>query len=259
MKNFLKVLCIATSFASSVFAESKLLDSAVFLHTLRNSPKIEQNGNVLNLKQDALVKAEGLKIECNENQYDSLNFSNSVVIVVKANTTLKISQFKQVQPFEQKHSDSREQTNSILHIELEKGSLDVISLEQRTKSELKIDTKIGSFAFKSREFSIEQKHDKINVFVLSGQVMFTSKTGKQDFIRSKQYASASLENASSNYPLIIEQFGMIVEREIRNRLSPCRQINDSVKFDFDENKNLVANRIIFKEFLLKKSKYEYRK
>ena len=252
-------MCVVVSFGTSAFAKSELVDSSVFFHTLRHSPKIEQNGKALSVKQNDLVKAEGLKIECGVNQYASLKFSNSVVVVIHPETTIKISKFKQQQPFEQKHSDKREQTNSILHIELEKGSLEFVSLEQRTKSELVVNTQMGSFAFKSKEFIVEQKNDNVNVFVLSGQAMFTSKNGRKDFIRSKQYANAKTENASANFPLIIEQFGMILEEEILKRLSACRQIQDSVKFEFDANKNLIAKRIIFKEFMLKKAKYEYRK
>ena len=257
-----KFIAIAVSFlavgaSSNCFAE-KLTQGSVFLHTLRNTPTIFVDGVETDIKQGSLIKAKGLKIECKKDEYASVKFSNSVVVIINENTSLKIDEFEQIQPFVQNHSTPKETNTSILKVSLERGSLAVLSKERRARSKFEIYTRAGVFSMNATQFLISDNAEKVSITIIEGSATFVSKSGKKDFLRNKQYAEVKNKDINANYPLSIDQLGMLEEEKVKDFITPCKQIQDSILFEFDKDDNLKAKRLIFKEFLLKRSKYQHR-
>ncbi len=230
---------------------------SVFLHTLRNSPTTTQNGEPRDFKQGTLLPAKGLKIECGKGEYASIKFSNSVVIEIKENSAIKIDEFKQAQPFKQNHFSNKETSISTLKITLERGSLVLQTKEFRAKSKFEVVTRSGTFSINARQCLIDDTPDSIKIIVLEGGAIFKSLHGKTDFLRNKQKASIKNENIHATFPLSIDQIGMLEEENLKKRFSPCKQVQNTVLFEFDADKKLVAKRVFTKEALLSTPKYQH--
>ncbi len=256
MKNVLAVSVATLAMLSNCFGA--LTQGSVFLHTLRNSPKVSINDVACELKQGTLVEAKGLKIECGKNQRASIKFSNSVVLEIKEDSAIKIEEFTQEQPFKQNHFSNKEDSLSTLKITLEKGSVFAYSKKLRIKSKFKIVTKVGTFSINSTQFIMSNKPDGVEIFVLEGVALFKSPLGKSDFVRNKQKAILKNDNPDTAFPASIEQIGMLEEKKISEKIAPCRQVQKAVLFEFDSNKKLTAKRVILHEFLLNTPKYQHR-
>ena len=246
------ILCIA-----SITLHAAYLEGSVVFHTIRNNPEITRNNVSEELQIGTITTAKGLKIVCKKNQYVSLKFSNEVVIEILPESSLEIKEFKQVQPFKQKHYDERECAESELSLLLNGGKINLISKEQRAMSSLKISTTLGNFSLKGKAFIIEDKKTSAEISVVEGVATYNSKNNKSDYVRNKQKGIVKDSTINQNFPLIIDRIGILEEQELSKSLSACRQIQDSVLFEFDSSNKLIAKRIIFKEFILRPPKYNY--
>lgn len=236
---------------------SGMKPGGVMFHTLRNAPKITRGGEPVKIAMEP-ISADGLKIECGKGQYASMKFSNSVVVSVGENSSLEIEKFAQAQPFNTPHSAEKETTNSDLRLKLERGKIDAVSKELRVKSRFSIKTRAGEFSMKSKMFRICDNGEKIEITVIDGQATFKSNKGNSDFIRNRQKAFVKTQNTGAAAPLDADLIGLQETAEISAEIAPCKQIADSIIFYFDESGKLGAKRVIFREFLLKQAKYEYR-
>lgn len=236
--------------------EAKMADGSVYVFTLRNAPSaVAENAPV---KQGATVRATGMKIDCAQGQYASLEFSNSVIAVVRENTAFEVEQFSQQQPFKTLHSSERQLELSTLRLKLERGRLDVISKEQRAKSEFSIITRMGVFTFNAQMFSISDDGKKISVAIVEGQAMFKSNRGKTDFVRNKQTGAITKESFETNFPLEISSLGIIEEKNLMRSFDDAKLVRDAVMWHFEGDK-IAAKRVIFKEFFQKAPKTNLRK
>ena len=244
-------------YVTSMSTYGGVRNGSVVFHTIRNNPEISSNNNSQQITIGSIVEAEGLKIVCKKNQYVSLKFSNEVVIEILPETSVKINSFKQIQPFAQNHSYERENSESNLSITLIKGKINLISKEQKALSTFDISTSLGKLSIKGKSFILSDDNDSVEIVVIEGMATYNSPNGKKDFVRNKQRGKVSKETINQNFPLAIDRIGMLEEQQYQKELAPCHQVQDSILFEFDANKKLTAKRIIFKEFLLRPTKYNY--
>ncbi len=242
----------------AVFAQTgaKMADGSVYICTLRNSPSAVAESAPA--KQGATVRAAGMKIDCAQGQYASLEFSNSVIVIVRENTAFEVERFSQQQPFQTLHSSERQLELSTLRLKLGRGRLDVISKEQRAKSKFSIITRMGVFTFNAQMFSISDDGEKISVAIAEGQAMFKSNSGKTDFVRNKQEGTITKETLETNFPLEISPLGIIEEKNLMRNFDDAKLVRDAVMWRFEGDK-IAAKRVIFKEFFQKAPKTNLRK
>ena len=232
-------------------------NGSVVFHTIRNSPEILLNNNKQSVQIGRIIEAEGLKIVCKKNQYVSLKFSNEIVIELFPESSIEVNSFKQIQPFDQTHSKERENSESNLSLTLIKGKINLISKEQKALSSLDISTKFGKVLLKGKSFILTDNDNGLEITVIEGIATYVSPSNKRDFVRNKQKGKVDKGTVNQNFPLSIERMGMLEEQQYQKELTACRQIQDSILFEFDTNKKLTAKRIIFKEFILRPTKYKY--
>ena len=257
MKSLKQILTLLILSIASTSLQSAEVEGAVVLHSIRNSPVITRNGSAETIKTGKITDANGLKISCDKNQYASLKFSNEIVVEVMQKSEIEVVNFSQIQPFQQNHSVQRELSESKLLLNFKGSKIRVIAKEPRALSEFVISTRLGDFTMRATEFIVEDTGTEISVAVINGLATFKSHNGKSDFIRNKQKGIIKNVNAQSNFPLEIESIGMLEEKHFMQDLSACKQVQDSILFEFNSSKKLTAKRVIFKEFLLKNPKYNY--
>ncbi len=255
-------------------SQAEVVEGSLVIHTKRNKPDITRNGVVEDVSTGKIIKANNLKISCKKKQYVSLKFSNETVVEILPETEIEITSFTQEQPFEPlrattEASLTKLRFNSIskLHLKLNCGKIRVVALEQRGLSEFIIHTRLGKFDIKSTQFEMQDNSQEILTSVIEGKVSFKSKQSTSTLntnigdvdcsIRNKQKGSIEDKSVNTNFPLKIEAISMLEEEQMLPEFAACKQVQDSILFMFDASKKLIAKRVIFKEFLLKKPKYNY--
>ncbi len=231
---------------------------AVFVHTLRGNPQVQKGGKSLSDMAGKTVSAEGLEIVCKKNQYVSLKFSNSIVMACSGNSEMSVEEFRQEIPENFDNDGDRENSASTLVLSVKKGTFEFVCRELRAASRFIIKTRAGDFDVRAKMCEIKDNDSSITFRLLDGMAHFKSTNGKSDFLRSKQKATVRNEAIKSNFPLEIEQMGIIEENELFAKLSACRQIKSSIVF-YRQNSQILAKRIIFREFMLNPRPYDISK
>lgn len=258
MKNLIASLSVflAVSALAADAHNAGTVRGAAFLHTLRNSPKIERAGAPLKCSQGETLKADGLSAECGKKQYAALRLSNGAAIIAHPETKFAVESLEQDAPqtaaatADEFGSYPRARSNSKLAISFSGGRLDFDCPEPTAKSVLVVKTRSGNFEFRAKSFYIAEGKNGIEVVVLDGFAEFKADSGRTDFIRNRQCATVKNGAEKSDFPLEIEQIGMLREREISRELAPCRQLRRSVVFGFDTKNGFAAKRITPADFLL---------
>jgi len=247
-------ICAAVAAAES----SPSGTGAVFLHTLRGNPQVQRNGEPLADMAGKTGPPGGAGIVCKKNQYVSLKFSNSIVVACSGNSEMSVEEFRQEIPEKFDNEGDRENSVSALVVSVKKGTFEFVCRELRAASRFIIKTRAGDFDVRAKMCEIKDNGSLITFRLLDGMAHFKSTNGKSDFLRSKQKATVRNGTMASNFPLEIEQMGIIEENELFAKLSACRQIQSSIVF-YRQDSRILAKRIIFREFMLNPRPYDISK
>jgi len=245
-------------FAAAVSAQT-MRAGKVFVHTARNSPIFYIKGAQTPIKAGTLVDAEGLRVKCGPNQCAMLVFSNRTVVFMRENSSLSVDSFMQMMPFDFDFKDDFESTRSDLAITLGNGEFYVLSPAQRPTSTMKFKSEYGTFQPQSREFELEVSENGARIAILDGQSAFTALDGKPDFLQAKQTGKIMKSESKGMYPLRIDYLSMIESETCEKTIALCKFPFNSVRFFFDKKGGLSAERVVQKEFLSRRTKYDFKR
>ena len=237
----------------------KMSEGMVYIHTSRNSPQFKRYGKEIKVSREDLIPANGLSIECEEGQYLTIVFSNRTALYVPGKASICIEDFKQVRPFRSFLTDEREATRSSINLKIDFGKCYFTSLIPRPMSILRIKTPFGTLEPHSNAFVLNCQTSSMDASLIEGHAAFFGMDGKRDFIQQKQTGIVEKAQSHDMYPLKIEPLSITLSSKYSPDLSLSKMALQTVDFRFDANGKMEASRLIPKEFLIRRGKYDYRK
>ena len=247
-------VCIPTAFTKA----ADMPEGTVYVHTARNSPKIAADGVKVEAASGIELPARNLEFKCGKGQSVFLVLSNKTVVFAGENSEIKIDYFRQAPPLLEDSDGEIESSHSECSMEISKGTFYVIAPRLRPKSAMKLKTPFGNFDLQSAKFFLKISDNGAKISLVEGQSSYKSLEGKTDFLKSKQNGTVVKTDAKSLYPLKISYMTTIEEDIMKNSFALCKNVSDSVVFKFGGGKP-QAERIVRKEFLMRRSESDYRK
>lgn len=263
LKIFLILGIFACSHANAQEAapkdSAKLSDGYIYVHTARNAPIFLKDGKEFNASAGELIKAGGISVKCDSSQVVTLVFSNRLVLYARGPAEFSIEEFSQEQPFEMDFSDIKEPTTSLLNISVKSGIYYLSSPTPRATSRMVLKTPFGNFEPRSEQFKLSCLPEMAELDVFQGQSIFKALDGKADFIQQKEAGLVEKSHSKEMYPLKINTLTLLQEENEEDNFSLCKMALSSIFFDFDKSgKKIKVERLTPKDFLIKRTKYDYR-
>lgn len=252
--HILAVFFTAISLNAQISEKSadNLSQGYVYVHTLRNSPSITQNGVKIGAKRHDFLPANGLEVETLDGQCATLILSNRTAIFVKGKAKFAIENFEQILPFESQITDEYEAEHSQLRISVDYGDIYLAMLSPRPTSRTLVKTKFGVIEPKATAMCISCDEKASKFAIINGQATFCGLDNKRDFIQQGQIGIVEAAESKEMYPLKIEPIDILQEEKYEEQLQLCKLAIQSVEFKFDKNAKISARRLVPKDFFLRK-------
>jgi len=223
---------------------------------MRNDPIFKRDGKEIKVKRGDLLPANGLTVETLDGQYVTLILSNRTAIYVKGSSKFTIESFDQVVPFRAFIADEYEAVRSHFRISIDWGDFYIAMLTPRPTSRTIIKTRYGVLEPKSTAFCILCGKKSSSFAIINGQGMFCGLDNKRDFIQQNQIGTVEEITSQKMYPLKIEPITLLQDKNYAKQLDLCKIAIQSVDFRFDNAGKMTAERLVPKEFLLRRAVFE---
>lgn len=227
----------------------------VYVHTARNAPKITVDGKTAD---SATLPASNVKFECGAGRKVFFVLSNNTVVFMGENSEAEVVSFRQSQTAAKFPKDETEATRSECLIDIKKGDFFFVCPRLRPSSVMKISSPFGTFDVQSTEFAIKVSDNGMRISLAAGQASFKAPDGKTDFLKNKQTGTIVKSDAKERYPLKISYISIIDEEKMKPDFERCRNVFRSVVFKSDDNGKILAERVVHKEFLMRRADGDYR-
>jgi len=230
----------------------------IYVHTYRNKPIFKTDNEVLSVRAGSLLDNQNLSITCVKGQCVTLILSNRTAIFTEGPAQFAIEKFEQVQPFKTSMSEDNEQSRTVLRLSISYGEVFVSGLRPRPTSKTFVKTKFGVFEPQSCAYRLYADENSATLDLIDGQARFYTIGDKTDFLQQGQRGVASKSTAEHRYPLAANPINTVDLDTYKAKIYTAETASAWVCFSFDKDGKLTANRVIPKEFFLKKPKYDFR-
>lgn len=255
---------VSVALACAVFVAPASADAqyaldlgAVYVHTARNAPQITADGKTVDSFGDALP-ASNVKFKCGDGQKAFFVLSNNTVVFMGENSEAEVVSLRQSQTAAKFPKNETEAARSECLIDIKKGDFFFVCPRLRPSSVMKISSPFGTFDVQSTEFAIKVSENGMRISLVAGQASFKDPNGKTDFLKNKQTGTIAKSDTKERYPLRISYVSVIDEEKMKPDFERCRNVFRSVVFKSDDNGKISAERVVHKEFLMRRADGDYR-
>lgn len=258
----IKTLTVAIAcsvLAAHAFADGQYsLDlGAVYVHTARNAPQISAEGKPVDA-EIGILPASNVKIKCGQGQKAFFALSNNTVVSMGENSEAEVVVFRQSQTSAKFPKNDMEAARSECVIDIKKGDFFIVCPRLRPSSVMKISSPFGTFDVQSTEFAIKVSDNGMRISLVAGQASFKALDGKTDFLKNKQTGTIVKSETKELYPLKISYLSVIDEEKLKPDFERCKNVFRSVIFKTDDNGKISVERVVHKEFLMRRADGDYR-
>ena len=234
-----------------------LSDGSAIVHTLRGGARLLANGKILDAKEDALVGANGLEIDCPKGAFACIVLSNRTAIAVFENSKLLVDKFAQDMLFKSDITSDLEPSVSATHITLLHGRAQICQPALRAQSTFEIASQFAAISSRMRRAIMEAAPNKLAISLLEGNAVLDAGNAKTDIFGRQK---ALVEKGSDGVVLSPEYIPMRAteETKLNAEFTPCKVAASGVDFRADGKKLTAAFRIAPQETFIGIPKYRYK-